>query len=237
MDFNLGRVARNMTRNLYGTDILANNLANVGTTGFKRDDAFTDWFVEAVREGGYKSYTSFSQGELIRTDNPLDMAISGNGFFTVETRTGVHFTRNGHFTVDNDGFLENSEGHRLQGENGPISVIGTTGNIGAVEITRTGELYVDGNLVDRLAIASIPDIRRLQKIGTNLFRAPDDILVTQLDPDAVDIRQGILEGSNVQPVSEMVSLIELQRNFESTQRVARAMDQVLGRATQLSDYR
>ena len=237
MEFDLARIARNMTRNLFGTDIVANNLANIGTTGFKRDDAFTDWFIESLNAVGAQRYTDFSQGELHQTDNPLDIALTTQGFFVVQTAAGPAFTRNGHFTVDDEGFIQTPHGHRLLGESGVISTRSGDGVAGDVQITREGEIYLDGIITDRLLIANILDLNGLEKLGTNLYRSPGDAVVTQLDPGQFRVRQGMLEGSNVQPVTEMVSLIEKQRNFESTQRVAHAMDAILGRATQLGDYR
>ena len=237
MDFDLARVARNMTRNLFGTDIVANNLANIGTTGFKRDDAFTDWFIESLHAVGAQRYTDFSQGELHQTDNPLDIALTTRGFFVVQTSFGPAFTRNGHFNVDDEGFIQTPQGHRLMGQSGVISTRSDNGVAGNIQITRDGEIFLDGVIIDTLLIANILDLNGLEKIGTSLYRSPGDAVVTQLDPGQFRVRQGMLEGSNVQPVSEMVSLIEKQRNFESSQRVARAMDEILGRATQLGDYR
>jgi len=237
MEFDLTRVARNMTRNLFGTDIVANNMANISTTGFKRDATFTDWFIESLNDVGAQRYTDFAQGELRQTDNPLDLALASRGFFMVETSSGPAFTRNGHFTVNDQGFIQTAQGYLLQGERGPISILSASGTAGEIQITRIGEVYLDKTLIDCLLVANIVHPDALEKIGSNLYRVSDDSLVTQLEPDQFHVRQGMLEGSNVRPVSEMVSLIELQRNFESTQRVARAMDQILGRATQLGDYR
>lgn len=237
MDYNLARVARNMTRNLYRTDIAANNLANINTTGFKRDDSFTDWFVEALEMGNAQRYTTFTQGELQTTGNPFDLALTSQGFFTIETPSGVAFTRNGHFSVNDEGFVITAQGYRLLSERGPVSVQGVDGTIGDVRIAPQGEIYVDGILTDQLTVANIIDLRSLEKLGANLYRSIDSAIITQLEPEQISIRQGMLEGSNVEPVSEMINLINLQRNFESTQRVARAMDSVLGRATQLGDYR
>lgn len=237
MEFDLTRVARNMTRNLFGTDIVANNMANISTTGFKRDATFTDWFIESLNDVGAQRYTDFAQGELRQTDNPLDLALASRGFFMVETSSGPAFTRNGHFTVNDQGFIQTAQGYLLQGERGPISILSASGTAGEIQITRIGEVYLDKTLIDCLLVANIVNPDALEKIGSNLYRVSDDSLVTQLEPDQFHVRQGMLEGSNVRPVSEMVSLVELQRNFESTQRVARAMDQILGRATQLGDYR
>ena len=237
MDFDLSRVARNMTRNMFGTDIVANNLANISTTGFKRDSSFTDWFIEAVNVGGAQRYTDYSQGELRKTDNPYDLALASQGFFLVNTSSGPAFTRNGHFTVNDEGFILTGQGYRLMGDHGPVSILNDTGTPGKLRIANDGEIYVDEILVDRLTIVNIPNPGSLEKIGANLFRIADDGLVTQLELEQIEIRQGMLEGSNVQPIVEMVTLIEMQRNFESTQRVARAMDHIMGRAIQLGDYR
>ncbi len=237
MEFDLIRVARNMTRNLFGTDIVANNLANINTTGFKRDATFTDWFIESLNDVGSQRYTVFVQGEMRQTDNPLDIGLASRGFFVVETPAGPAFTRNGHFTVNDEGFIQTAQGYLLQGERGPLSIMSANGAAGDIQITSNGEVYLDRILIDRLLIANVVNNNALEKIGSNLYRVSDESLVTQLEPDRFQVRQGMLEGSNVRPVSEMVSLIELQRNFESTQRVARAMDQILGKATQLGDYR
>jgi flagellar basal-body rod protein FlgF len=229
MDFDLRRVARNMTRDLYSTDIISNNLANIGTTGFKRDVSFTDWFVESLNDVGARRYTDFTQGELHQTDNPLDLAISGRGFFVLQTEGGPALTRNGHFTVNDQGYITTGQGHLLLGEQGPISVLRADGTPGDIQITRNGEVY--------LVVANVMDVQSLEKIGANLYRPPADSYITQLEPEVIDVRQGMLEGSNVQPVEEMVDIIRMNRNFETTQRVASAMDSILGRATQLSDYR
>ncbi len=237
MDFNLQRVAQNMTRNIYGTDIVANNLANSSTTGFKRDAAFTDWLMEAKELGATQRYTNYSQGPMIKTENPMDLALAGSGFFVIETDAGIGFTRNGHMLIGEDGLLRTAQGHIVRGENGPIQALNADGMGDNFEINRQGEIYIDRVFIDRIAIAAVPDVTSLKKLGANVFQMDGDALVVQMNPEDIDVRQGMLEGANVQPVLEMVSLIDLQRNFESTQRVARAMDTILGRAAQLSDYR
>ena len=237
MDFNFLKIARSMMRNQLGTDIVANNLANISTTGFKKDSQFTDWLTEALVDGGSRRYTDFSQGEIKRTDNPLDMALSSRGFFVLDDAGSAVFTRNGHFRVSQDGLIESQNGHLLMGDHGPISVLSREGLPGQVEISIEGLVFIDGLEVDRLLIAAIDDARSLQKVGANTFRAGEGQLIYQLEPESIHVEQGVLEGSNVQPVQEMVRLIELQRNYESTQRVARAMDSIEGRAISLSDYR
>lgn len=237
MEFDLGRLARSMTKHLFGTDIVANNLANINTTGFKRDASFTDWLIEATSNVGMQRYTDHSRGDLQQTGNPMDLALSTRGFFVVETPTGQAYTRNGHFTVSEEGFIETAQGFQLMGEHGPISVLGADGTPEPITVTRNGEVYIKEELVANILIADVADPSMLRKMGSNVYAAKIDTEVRFMEIDNVDVRQGMLEGSNVQPVSEMVSLIEMQRNFESTQRVAKAMDSILGRATQLGDYR
>lgn len=237
MDFNFFKVAQNMIRNQLGTDIVSNNLSNIGTTGFKRDDQFTDWLIEAVQEGGARRFTDFSQGDIKRTDNPLDFSLAQRGFFTLQSDQGQIYTRSGHFRVNHDGFLEAQNGALLLGEHGPISILGGDGIPGTVEVSKEGVVFVGGIEADRLLIANIPDLQALQKAGGNTFRPGPGQLVTVLEPREIHVQQGVLEGSNVKPVGEMIRLIEMQRNYESTQRIARAMDSVEGRAISLSDYR
>lgn len=239
MEFDLSRVARTMTRNLRGTDIMANNLANINTHGYKRDDHFYDQLIMYLGEVGAQRYTDFRQGELFSTDNPLDLGLANDGFFVVETPEGQAFTRNGHFSVSEDGFVQTAQGFFLTGENGPISVLGADGiTAGKVQISRNGEIFMDDALVDQLLIARVENPGELEKVGSNLFRvSPGSGTITYLIPKEIEVRQGMLEGSNVDPVGEMVGMIELQRQYDSAQRVATAIDQLLGRATQLGDYR
>jgi len=165
MEFDLTRVARNMTRNLFGTDIVANNLANINTTGFKRDATFSDWFIESLNDVGAQRYTDFAQGELGQTDNPLDLGLASQGFFVVETPSGPAFTRNGHFTVNEQGFIQTAQGYLLQGERGPISIRSANGTAGDVQITRIGEVYLDLGQADR-AVESFRKARGLCRPGT-----------------------------------------------------------------------
>jgi len=237
MDFNFTRVAQNMIRNQLGTDIVSNNLANIATTGFKKDSHFTDWLTSAIDTGAARRYTDFSQGEMKQTENPLDFALSSKGFFVLDGPAGAIYTRNGHFRVSIDGLIESQAPHLLQGEHGALSILSREGAPGQVKVSSEGLVFVDGIEIDRLLIANVPDIQSLVKLGANTFRAGDNVVISQLEPETIGIQQGFLEGSNVQPVEEMVRLIEMQRNYESTQRIARAMDSVEGRAISLSDYR
>ncbi|HEX2952736.1 MAG TPA: flagellar hook-basal body complex protein, partial [Bacillota bacterium] len=118
-------------------EAIANNLANVGTAGYKRDDligtTFEEHMIYAVRAGNaryignatggsvdFQTVTDFTPGTLQQSDNPLDLALEGQGFFVVQTPQGERLTRNGEFTLDNAGYLVNHQGYRVLGENGPI---------------------------------------------------------------------------------------------------------------------
>lgn len=166
----------------------------------------------------------YSQGNLITTHNPLDLAISGKGYFVVKTPAGERYTRDGQFKLDFEGTLRTDSGYEVQGLNGKIS--GLKGNIGVNEF---GEITSDGNIVDKLQIANPKRDEFLKKTGDNLYRYE-----TELKEDEKEIKgniiQGALEGSNVNPVKEMVKMIELYRDFESAQRVVKAYDDNLSKA-------
>ena len=208
-------------------DSISNNLANVNSFGFKKDVAFVD-FLEDSSDSDLKIETDYSQGNLVQTNNPLDLAIKGEGFFTVETENGEAYTRNGHFTVDTDGFIKTFGGDYLVGNQGWINLSKDGFGVGEVNISRNGKIYINGEYIDSLRIVEFENSIGVQKAGGNLFinddrfNMPDEVI----DPQVI---QGNLEISNVNPVVEMIEMIELQRGFESSQRVIKSIDNMLGR--------
>ncbi|NJB66986.1 flagellar basal-body rod protein FlgG [Desulfobaculum xiamenense] len=220
-------------------NIIANNLANVNTTGFKQDrTAFKDVFVrfahDTIREpilhlrdkGLFpepdymskvriaESRIDFSQGSLKRSDNPLDIAISGEGFFKVRTDTGDYYTRNGHFTVSADGTVVNASGHQLLGEGGPITIEGNA----RIDISPEGQLFANGEAVDTIQVVTVSDLTGLRKVGQNNFEIHPDSGATEEAATDVVVQQGFLEAPNVEVVTEMVNMIETQRSFEAYQK-------------------
>jgi flagellar basal-body rod protein FlgG len=228
----LYRSASAMVPRIKMQEITANNLANASSAGFKRDMLFTrelsraqakhmprrsDWETPMIDQ----VYTEYEPGTLEKTDNPLDLAIEGDGFFVVETESGDNaLTRSGSFTVSPTGFLINADGHRLLSDGGPISV----GNA-AVSVAESGQIEVNGGAIGNLRIMTVPDRQVLKKIGDNEFITPDDI-----EPIAAlnyAIRQGYLESSNVNAIKEMVNMIISFRNYEADAQSLKTQDETL----------
>ncbi len=232
-------------------DVIANNLANVDTPGYKKDMVSFRTFPEMLisrlgrvpkRNIGSLTTgsivdeitTSYRLGPLRDTGSPLDLALLGNAnaFFVVRTPEGeLCCTRQGSFTLDGNRRLVTTSGCAVLGiSNGQL-----------VEIYLPGELQVNGSglltgainnqgeLVERLALVEIPAGEALQKIGNSLYRGE---IVVGDTPDC-EVRQGYLEGSNVEPLTEMVSMMAAMRLYEANQRVIQATDSTLGKAIEV----
>jgi len=217
--------------------VVANNLANASTPSFKRDlllsgswyadmgdqipdtsaDNPTNNFVYPLTEA---VVTLLTQGSLRETGNPLDVAIEGDGFFAVRTDQGVLFTRKGNFALDSEGYLVTEEGYRLLDRNGREIRLQT----GSVRFGSSGEIYVDGQLIGTLGIWTL---QNPEKAGFDYFTG------TALPADNFRILQGFIETSNVNPVEEMVRLIETSRAHEAYTRLVQAVDEVQGKVNSL----
>lgn len=211
---------------------VSNNLANINTTGYKRQSFASRVYpllsgrppepkalYQNVRAQTYfgTQYIDTSQGTLRNTGNPLDFAIQGEGFFVVQRGQRVFFTREGSFTKDSENYLVNQNGLRVLDENNaPILIEGTK-----IEVARDGSIYIDGNLVSKIKVVRVENLRH---IGNSLYEG------TERQQTAGEILQGWLEGSNVNPMNEMVQLIQAIRNFEFAQRVTTNFDQLAQRA-------
>jgi flagellar basal-body rod protein FlgF len=199
-------------------DMLANNLANSGTGGFKLDREFYSLF--PAGEGGaiegesdttlpviQKQWTDFSQGTLQLTGNPLDMAISGKGFFAVNGPSGTLYTRNGSFKVSADGTLTTQEGYAVSGSNGPIQVPEKS----PITVGSDGTLSQGGTSLGTLELVNFADPSSLGKMGNSYFTAGAQKPTPTTD---VEITQGAVEGSNVTPAESAVRLVGVMRQFE-----------------------
>jgi flagellar basal-body rod protein FlgG len=155
----------------------------------------------------------FSPGAVFETNDPLHVALTGNGFFTVQAPQGIRYTRQGSFQLGKDGQLQTAEGFPVLGEGGPVKI---TGN-GPIKIDATGHITVGGTEVGRLKIVDFSDRKKLVKEGMALFNCTDE-KETPTKSASPNLRQGALEGSNVNPVSAMTDLMIAQREFESLQR-------------------
>lgn len=217
-------------------EILSNNLANITTAGFKRQttafqiidspedvqQALADVSLGAANPTTplwqrMETRIDFSQGRLKKTGNPLDVALSGKGFFTVQTPDGVRYTRKGNFMLNADGELITPEGHGVIGEGGPIKIDGHS-----VTVDPQGNLTVDGVFTDTLQIVSFDEERRFRRLGGNLF-APFAAGQEGKQAEDVQVKQGYLESSNVEAVKTMVEMIDALRSYEAYQKTIRTL--------------
>ena len=231
MRVELAKLKNILTAQINRTDMVSNNLANIGTTGFKKDQVFFHTLSDELEpKDNTTQSTDFSQGHLRETGNPYDLAISGKGFFNVETENGTGYSRDGSLHIDQDGVLRTKSNLPVLGEGGWINIISENGTPSEVKISETGEIYADGNMVDKIMITDFESPDALIKTGYGLYKANDRAVEFQVDDPIV--KQGFLESSNVNPAQEMMELIEIQRQFESVQKMVRAMDDVYKSATQ-----
>ncbi|MDR3115686.1 MAG: flagellar basal-body rod protein FlgF [Treponema sp.] len=190
-------------------------------------------------------YTSFEQGAMKETQSDFDLALDGKGFMTVATPWGERYTRNGSFQLGKEGYLETKEGYPLLGEKGPIQVKANN-----FQVDKQGKVWVNAaytedpdrmvakeanaweetTLLDTLKLVEFDVDRYLQKQGSSLYRATDisgeaRIMAVENRPRVV---QGFTEASNVDPVLEMVQMIEVNRAYEANQKVIQTEDAMLG---------
>lgn len=224
-------------------EVIANNLANVTTAGFKRDDvAFQAYLTSAESvataidlpypdgQAGesfwvtYESHTDFSPGPLQQTGNRLDLALNGKGFFSVESPEGPVYTRRGNFRLSPEGVLVTQEGWPVQGTGGEIRLEASGAGPSGLEVSigEDGTVRVNGRDVGRLRIEDVAG--GLLKIGQGYFAAADAAAVPA-PPEEVRVAQGFLEMSNVEAVRAMTEMIEILRGYESYQRVIRSIDE------------
>jgi flagellar basal-body rod protein FlgF len=198
-------------------EMLANNVANASTGGYKSDREFYSLYVapEAASDAPTtmplveRPWTDFSQGVLTATGNPLDVAISGSGFFAVNSPSGALYTRNGNFSLAKDGRLVTADGYAVRAEGGGSL---TLSGSGWVEIAADGTVRQDNSVAGRLEIRDFP-AGSLTKRGNNYFR-PADPAVQPASPGAASVVQGQLEASNAGTAESAVRLINVMRQFE-----------------------
>lgn len=230
-------------------DVISNDLANVNTTGYKKDDAVVSSFQEVLtyrmkdmqnnipNNNAIGSmtlgarideiYTQFAQGSLIKTDGLVDMAIQGDGFFTVETPAGVAYTRDGKFSINADGELVTKEGYNVLGSNGIVEIgEDFLNNGGKLTVGEKGEITLDGAFIDQLELVSFDDNRQLTKREDNLYVTEGANAL----PFEGTLIQGYTEASNVNPVTAMVDMITVSRAYETNQKMIQVHDTLLGKA-------
>jgi len=199
-------------------DMIADNVANASTPGFKselmvvqletRHSLGGERLVERVT-----SARDSREGTFTQTGNPLDLAIHGEGYFALETPLGERFTRNGHFTLDAEGQLVSSSGHPVLADDGrPIVLTPTEQDI---EIAADGTVSTEAGQIATVGVVKFADDNLLR-------RTPDGLFAADAEPEpALDakVAQGFIEQSNVQPVTEMVEMMQVMRDFRAAQQV------------------
>lgn len=215
----IARAARTLAFYTRLQDVVANNLANANTAGFKADrlTAFLGNGESPVPVRGL----DLVQGELHETGRPLDLALDGEGFLVLDTPAGERLVRGGSFRLDAAGRLTDFHDNPVLGDEGPIVVTS-----GTLEVQTDGTILVDGAAMARLRVVLPQDVQALQKeAGGKLVPAGP------LDPGPARIRQGVLEEANVDPLRSMVDLLTIQRAFAANMDALKTMDGVLGSVT------
>lgn len=200
-------------------EIATNNLANVTSPGFKADRPFYRLLQEQTENlSGSRlagTRTDHSPGTFKMTGNPLDLAINGEGFFSIRTANGIRYTRDGNFTMNQAGEMVTQDGHQvLDDRNQPIILVSEAGAPNEIAVSRAGDVSVDGFITAKLGIYSFADEAALLKEGSLNFRtdaAPRQVV----NPE---IEQGAIEQSNVNAITAMIDLLEMQRIFDINQR-------------------
>lgn len=195
-------------------EAVSNNLANVDTTGYKKDVVSFDQKFKAQLN------KDFAQGDITQTGNPFDVALAGPGFFKVETVDGIQYTRNGNFVLNSEGVLVDLAGNPVLGQGGAIIIEGRE-----AEINGIGEIRVDGDVVDTLDVVDFQDPDTLEKVGQNILAYTGNP-ADEVPVENPVIKQMALEGSNVQAVDEMVKMIDYHRMFETFTKSMLTFDEV-----------
>lgn len=235
----INTAASGMVSILTQNDIIANNLANVNTPGFKQvmpsfksihDAKVYDANVHSgeVSVGSISTGSSidatiidFKQGAISQTDNKLDVAINGDGFFAVERNNEEYYTRNGSFSLNQEGELVTSAGEKVLGETGKPIVIDTNmGSVDDILITSEGRILQNNAEIDKLKIVDFEDRTKLKIAGNSLFKN-SDINQQPVELENVAISQGYIEGSNANVIESMINSITGSRTYESLSSVVK----------------
>lgn len=245
MNYGLWLSAAGMQVNEYRQALVANNLANINTVGFKHDlaviherrvesqsnpDAFryADPFYDRLTGGVWvrPTYHSFEQGPLTHTGRPLDVAIQGDGFFVVREGNEIRYTRDGRVVINDEGALVSAAGE------GRIKFLDDGGNPVVVDrnrqvtISPDGTVEQDGTRVAKLNVVDVDAPQELRKVGKNLFMATDPTT----RPSGSSLRAGFIEGSTVNPVQGLANMIEVTRTYEMNARMITLQDGINGLA-------
>jgi flagellar basal-body rod protein FlgF len=204
-------------------EVVANNMANASTPAYKSEEMlFTDYMVKSKSDttpfGRNVSYVrdlgvlrDTREGPMIKTDAPLDVAIRGEGYFTVDTPAGQRYTREGHFRLDENGMVVSAAGYPvLQQTDTPIVL---APNEATITIAGDGTLSTENGIIGKLKVVKFDNDQQLRNAGEGTYQTTQDPTVV----DEAHLNQGMLEDSNVQPVVEMTHMLTIMRNYEGIQ--------------------
>ena len=201
-------------------DVVANNMANMNTTAYKRQTVlFQEYLVDAGTDGetsyviDYGLARDITEGRLEKTDNPFDIAITGRGYLVVETEEGPRYTRNGRLHLNEEGVLVASSGDPVLGQDGSEVVISAAD--GAIEIAADGTISTLLGVIGRLDLVTFENSQALQPGAAGLYNTEE----TPIPATDARIRQGLLERSNVEPIVEMTNMINVLRSYQSSQKL------------------
>lgn len=227
-------------------EIISNNLANINTSGFKKDKALFQAFLNSETMGTdparmqaaaesqaaslwveFSSQTDFSEGQLRPTGNAFDLALVGNGFFCIQAPAGVQYTRRGDFSLNSDGVLVSKQGWPVLGKGGEIKVAdaATSGDGQTFSVDNAGNVYVGGSQIDSLRVVDFAQPRNLEKVDNTMFRSLDGA-ASETAAEDFKVSQGFLELSNVSAVNMMTEMVETLRGYETYQKMIRIIDEV-----------
>jgi len=214
---------------------IANNLANMNTTGFKSSSMlFDEYLMPTASEDSpdktlsfvqdYGQYRNMSDGEMKATGNPLDVAVYGEGMFSVQTQQGIQYTRGGHFQINDQGQLVTEGGMPVLGDSG--SPLTFSKDEGTITIARDGTVTTDNGQRGKLGLVSFGNLQELKATGDGLYTT------TQTPSPVTEPRlvQGSIEGSNVNSIVEMTNMIDVQRAYISAAKLVQTADDMRAKA-------
>ncbi|MGI9515707.1 MAG: flagellar hook-basal body protein, partial [Pirellulaceae bacterium] len=220
-------------------EVIANNLANANSAGFRRTilavstrgsnaaQASGDVNTNLRGSAAARTYVDFTQGNLINTSRKLDVAINGEGFFVIETPAGNMYTRNGSFQLATDGSIMTTDGMKVLGGGGPLTVPADAA-LTDIVINTDGTIRAAGQEIGQLDVVTFDNLQVLQPVGNTRFSAPADAAA---QPVTASLMQGSLESSNTSLVTEMISMIIGMRHFEAAQQGLRSISEAIQQFT------
>ena len=228
-------------------DTISNNLANMNTNAFKKDMAVFSVYrpkddrypQNYIRESHYNKtintavmlddiVTNHTNGQIKQTNNKYDFALTKeNAFFAIDTPWGIRYTRDGAFTRNSDGNLVTQDGYPVMSRNAQGTANINVPQNARFETDANGNIYINGVQAEQLLIVEFDNLENLQKVGRNQYAAVD---VEPVELDNAGLKQGFVEGSNVNPISEMVQMIEASRGYELYSKAVQTFDELESQA-------